>query len=38
MIFRSEHDEEKLGLFLDGVMSEGIVVDGTVASSQSQVG
>ena len=34
---KSEHDEEKLGQFLDGVMGEGLVADGTVASSQTQI-
>ena len=34
---KSEHDEEKLSQFLDGVMGEGLVADGTVASSQTQI-
>ena len=34
---KSEHDEEKLSEFLDGVMGEGLVADGTVASSQTQI-
>lgn len=34
---RSQHDEEKLNEFLELLMSEGTVVDGTVASSESQV-
>ena len=34
--FRSEHDEEKLENFLQSSMSNGSVLDGTVASSPSR--
>ena len=34
---KPEHDEEKLSEFLDGVMGDGLVADGTVASSQTQI-
>ncbi|XP_059078766.1 D-2-hydroxyglutarate dehydrogenase, mitochondrial-like isoform X2 [Tigriopus californicus] len=34
---RSNHDEEKLTEFLEALMSDGTVVDGTVASSEAQI-
>ena len=32
----ADHDEEKLGSFLEGVMASGAVVDGTIAQDESQ--
>lgn len=34
---KSKHDEEKLNEFLEDLMSDGTVVDGTVASSEAQI-
>ena len=33
---RAEHDEEKLNVFLEDMMANGAVLDGTVASSPSR--